>query len=353
MMFSPVGVYGFVQQTGFGVVGDCVNSNVGMPTSQTTCHGVIGESLATQGVGLEAFTNNNAPAVNYTPAPVLEVDNLNGAPLINAFGNGGTEVLTLDGGGSLAVTSPGSEAGVVGSSNSYLGVLGVGTNDIGLVGEGTTAGAAAFATESTAGGLQMRSFSADTNGFDVMSLDDNGNMILSGTLTQSGSPLITRRHPAKDGYATATYASTGTSPTIEDYGQAQVVGGIARVALDAKFAQTIDSRSPYLVFLTPEGDSNGFYVQGKTLAGFTIAENRVIDPSLLVDYRIVARPIGETGSRLAQIRVPLQGSGLHPPVQPGMMMAQLARMHAARPTISRHGLGTPTHGCSSAKRPKF
>ncbi len=352
---SPVGVYGFVQQTGFGVVGDCVNSNVGSPTSLTTCHGVIGESLATQGVAVEAFGSNAAPHSSYTPAPVFEVDDFNGGPLINAFGSTG-EVLTLDGSGnlsdfgSLSATSTNNNT-VLGTSTNGIGVWGQGANFFGVAAEGTNTGTA-FITQSDHSGLQMRSFSV-AHGHDIMSLDDNGNMILSGTLTQSGSPLVARRHPANDGYATATYTATGTSPTIEDYGQAQIVGGIARVALDPKFAQTIDMRSPYLVFLTPEGDSNGFYVQGKTLAGFTIAENKGGHSSLLVDYRIVARPMGESGTRLAQMLIPLQGTRPHL-VRPASMTAMFASMQSARPTISRHGLGTPTQWRPlSAKRPKF
>jgi hypothetical protein len=108
-------------------------------------------------------------------------------------------------------------------------------------------------------------------GGDVASLDCSGNLILSGTVVQDGTPLI--ETSGQSGPKRVTFAGRSTRPTIEDDGEAQLVNGSARVTIDPTFGATIDRHTPYLVFITPDGPSQGLYVSDKSPDGFVVREN--------------------------------------------------------------------------------
>jgi hypothetical protein len=61
------------------------------------------------------------------------------------------------------------------------------------------------------------------------------------------------------------------------------------------------------VFVTPEGDSNGLYVV-KGAGGFLVREQHGGRSTVPFDYRIVAKPREERGTRLARVT----------PVAPGL-----------------------------------
>jgi hypothetical protein len=128
-------------------------------------------------------------------------------------------------------------------------------------------------------------------------IDVNGNESLSGTLTTSGGTYV--RTSGSNGAAMLEYTGRTTTPQVEDVGEAQLANGRAYVAIDARLAQTIDPRVAYHVFVTPEGDCNGLYVTQKSPAGFAVRELRGGRASLAFEYRIVAKPVGENGVRLA------------------------------------------------------
>jgi len=85
---------------------------------------------------------------------------------------------------------------------------------------------------------------------------------------------------------------------MEDLGEGQSVDGRAYVALEPTFANVIDRRANYLVFITPEGDSQGLYITQKSAAGFAVLENRGGRSTLAFSYRIVAQPYGDAPPRL-------------------------------------------------------
>lgn len=64
-------------------------------------------------------------------------------------------------------------------------------------------------------------------GVDIMSLDGSGNMILSGSLTTFGTPLVARRNSA--GSAIGAFSPQQTTRTMEDVGEAQLAGGRTRL----------------------------------------------------------------------------------------------------------------------------
>ena len=107
-------------------------------------------------------------------------------------------------------------------------------------------------------------------------------------------------------YATATVPRS-TLPVLEDYGQARLINGVATVPLDNAYAQTISDKTPYLVFLTPNGDTNGLYIAYKTMSAFQVREIHNGRSNLVFDYRIVGRPSNDTQSRMSLMA--------HPPVR--------------------------------------
>ena len=96
------------------------------------------------------------------------------------------------------------------------------------------------------------------------------------------------------------YGSESTSATIEDFGTARIVRGIANVQIEATFASTIDRSDSYYVFLTPLGDTRGLYVSLKTPSGFQVRETEGGHSNLGFDYRIVAHPADATNGRLPE-----------------------------------------------------
>ena len=88
---------------------------------------------------------------------------------------------------------------------------------------------------------------------------------------------------------------------MEDFGEAQMVNGEARVALDPAFANVIDEGSNYLVFLTPEGDCKGLFLASKSRTGFDVRELQGGHASIGFEYRIVAKPVGDRSVRLPMI----------------------------------------------------
>ena len=134
----------------------------------------------------------------------------------------------------------------------------------------------------------------------VMSLDQNGNMVIAGTLTQNGSPLIA--HRSQNGWGVGTYSAQETQATVEDVGESQITSGEGYVRLDPHFAALLDSRMSYLVFLTPQGDCRGLYATEKSLGGFYVRELQGGRSTITFDYRIVAKPTDSTGDRLPVIK---------------------------------------------------
>jgi len=137
-----------------------------------------------------------------------------------------------------------------------------------------------------------------------MSLDCLGNMILRGNLTQMGTPLVVR-HTAV-GSEVATFTAQQTTQTMEDLGEGQLVGLQAYIRLAADFAATIERRTNYLVFITPQGGSRGLYVTHRTSAGCEVRENAGGTSSLAFDYRIVAKPYGEVSKRLPALHLDMR-----------------------------------------------
>jgi hypothetical protein len=143
----------------------------------------------------------------------------------------------------------------------------------------------------------------------------NGNINIIGQYQIAGGCVLgcTPATTASPGRAVASYSAQEVSPSIEDFGEAQLVDGRAYVPLSSDFANVIDGHMNYLVFITPEGDNRGLYVSDKTHAGFAVHESQGGRSNLMFSYRIVAKRYGVKRPRLPMVTIPALRSLLHTP----------------------------------------
>lgn len=300
---------------GNAIVGTSNNTNaiVGIANNQssTSQAALLGQDAANNGL-----FNNGVLGTTTSDGWGVQGTSTNGA-------FGGVEGIATNGTGVEGFSSSGD--GVFGSSTSNFGVVGQGnvssdpasiSLDTGVKGTSTNAnGVYGFSTNRNAGAFENNNGSFFTlyaqadnaSGFPFealnlatgksMVLDASGNLSISGKITTGGSCSVgcsATRHPL-------LYTSTQSLPTMEDFGEAQLVNGQAYVHLDPAYANVIDRQTNYLVFITPEGDSNGVYVTQKTSSGFLVRENRGGHSALAFSYRIVAKPLGPSVARLPMV----------------------------------------------------
>jgi hypothetical protein len=281
----------------------------------TGFNGVLGYGTGPSGFGVMGYTENGDGA----GVSGFAVSGLNAAG--GAFSSLGTAD-ALDaggsGGGSTSLGIATGEAGAFfgGSGNAAHPALvvqgSVGTDTIGTY---NSANAETFV---------IQAGTADYSGYAPSGASDaqvSGDLYVQGAVYQlcsSNSGIFPVTAPKGHCYASVypatrtktsigsnvtTYSSQGSIPTIEDFGEAQLVNGQANVPLERTFASTIDRRGSYLVFVTPEGDCNGLYVTAKALSGFVVRELRNGRSTLAFQYRIVARPYGNSSARLPEAPV--------------------------------------------------
>lgn len=208
--------------------------------------------------------------------------------------------------------------GVAGSSVNGTGVLAVSTNWVGgsVIG-GTVTGSFPNYTFYPALSVSSNQYfgvpmdildgcsgtSPCNNGNYIVRINGNGDEYLQGQLFTAGSCSSGCAKTRGAGRRVISYAPHEAQPTMEDVGEAQLVGGRADVALESKFASVIDQGARYFVFVTPEGDCGQLYVTGKTAGGFTVRESHGGGSNVAFQYRIVARPYGNTSARLPDVQM--------------------------------------------------
>lgn len=111
------------------------------------------------------------------------------------------------------------------------------------------------------------------------------------------------------------YVEEATEVVFTDYGFGRLSDGIASIAIDPLFAQTVNLDLPYHVFVQVYGDAD-VYVDNRTAEGFDVLL-REGDGNVEFSYRIVAKRLGYESDRLepapwetsgaASDAVPVQG----------------------------------------------
>jgi hypothetical protein len=264
---SSVNLFGQAGVNGFDLLNKAGGNNVGVYGQSYYSTAVFGLAINLPGTGVEGVGQNGAPGM---------------------FGE------AVD-----TISQPG------------VGTVGQATYGIGMEAAGGGKGAnPALLAFNFGGGDPMRAYAGNggpAGKFDlVMRLDRAGNMTLEGTLTQNGLPMSV--NPTSTGGKVVTYAAQQSVPTLEDVGEGQLIHGQAAVSLERTFASAIDRRRSYLVFITPQGDSNGLYVAQKSASGFVVREHNGVS-NIAFDYRIVAQPYGSLTQRLPTYVTPNEAPG--------------------------------------------
>jgi hypothetical protein len=324
---DSTGTYGIIGSTSFaatsashgvaGVMGTDKTRNTKNPYNV----GVLGSSYVGIGVSGNSMTNAGIQGNS------VSFDGVVGRTHYNATGAGGRAgVLGTSPSGTAVAGQSDAGYGVSGTSNDNVGILGQSTSGTGVYGQSLENGPGVYGVSGSSYGVGAFSFNGEaallavdnnTNGVamlgeaptgaqlfdgynpdsgDVVSIDASGNMILAGSLTQNGSPLV--RTAGSHGEEVATFGERSSSATVEDMGEARLVAGHAFVPLDKTFASVIDKAVKYLVFLTPEGDNRGLYASGYSAAGFSVTESGGGRSTLAFDYRVVAKPYDAGSARL-------------------------------------------------------
>lgn len=129
----------------------------------------------------------------------------------------------------------------------------------------------------------------------VFTVDENGNTSATGTK----SAVV---ETAPEAYH-RLYAMESTEVVFEDFGSGQVVDGMATVEIDPLFAQTVNLKMDYQVFLTAVDGWAPLYVANKTPTSFEVRDAEGA-ANVAFDYRIVAHRAGYGDVRLEPVAVP-------------------------------------------------
>jgi hypothetical protein len=394
---AAAGIYGYsnatgapgygvegISQNGYGILGSSYGTGVtailGQDLSTGSGIGIAGQSAGGNGAYGEGAQNGivgQSNAASGTYAGVLGEDNSGSGSGGFAYGVEGTAV-----GGDTAIGgfAGGSGDGLVAGSTTGDGVFAIsalfaggGIGELALpTGEGAdifgysgnashpalvvNGGSSTSGTDNlgvyNSGGetfiIQAQSADAAPNGnfSNATDVQIAGDVYISGALYtdchDSGFPAVAsgcaddETYVAKsaNGAKIRTYSPEQSTRTIEDLGEAQLVNGQGHVALEPTFASTIARDRSYLVFITPEGDSRGLYVTGKTLEGFTVRESSSGHSTLAFQYRIVAHPFGDSGARMAAV-VSRRGlpTNYHVPTTTGRALKAMAAAKFRRASL--------------------
>jgi hypothetical protein len=291
---------------------------------------VLGTSTRGYGVQGTSTSGNGVVALSSGGSALFAENNggSDGAQVIS-LGNDGTNTSTQNPSGSTFVgrsglwghddSSDGGNLnyGVAGSSSSGTGVLGSSSSWVGVeaIGGAVNTSTLEFwpaisADVNTVFNAPMDVLDACvaanpcTNFNYVARISGLGDMYLTGQIYTAGSCSSgCAKVAGQAGRRVISYAQQEAQPTMEDVGEAQLVGGRAYVRLEAKYSSVIDRGSRYFVFITPEGDCDQLFVTGKTADGFTVREAHNGSATVAFQYRIVARPYGDASPRLPDMQM--------------------------------------------------
>ncbi len=244
--------------------------------------GVLGQTFSPTGVSVEGanFGGGGFGVYGYT-------DRSDSTPA-NAAGVRGVDVSGSSLGASLEFAS-----GVWGDTSDNIAVGMLATADAGNA-------MAVFNNSTTNSTMYITNFEESSPSAFVLDISSfyGGfcNFLANGTLNCSGG--LTTVVPA-DNKKVQVYSVQSPENWFEDFGSAQLTGGVARVQLEPTFAQTVNVGAGYHVFVTPKGDCKGLYVANEGPGGFEVRELGSGQSSIAFDYRIVARRRGYENLRLA------------------------------------------------------
>jgi hypothetical protein len=207
--------------------------------------------------------------------------------------------------------------GIVGYSKESVGVTGYSGGLYGIVGATSAVGsdpvtaAAGVAGVSATGSIGVKGIATQSPGAGIVGIGMNdanagvfdGNVTVTGRIFAGIKDAIV---PFPDGSTRLLHCMESPEHWFEDFGSARLTRGRATVKLDADFAKIVKLNG-YRVFLTPEGDCQGLYVQRRGTR-FEVHELQGGTSNVAFSYRIVAkRKDIKTHTRFAKIDTTLPG----------------------------------------------
>jgi hypothetical protein len=246
---------------GRGVVGESLVGN-----------GVVGISTAGHGVSGTTMVGSGVQGIS-TEGPGVSGQSTNAAGVLGSSQSGagvqGTSFSSL---------------GVRGLSTHFTAMVGISTNNHGLYGSTGSGMHAGFVGENTSGAPGALA------GYFQGSVQVTGNLLVNG----AKNAII----KMQDGTMASVYCQESPEPYFEDFGRAQLVGGVANVPLEREFAQLVAGGN-YHVFTEPEGPSGVLYVSRRTATGFEVRDPG--NGNAPFSYRIVTRRKDIEGRRFARV----------------------------------------------------
>jgi hypothetical protein len=278
------------------IVGTCnLNAGVGITGHDSSPNGSLAiDAISLNGTGLRAITSKSS-------GWAIEARGSSNATGIYAFSNAsgglangtGIAVRAESSGGAgvfaKSVSAPGvdgvstSSLGVRGTSTDFVGVVGISTNNHGLYGSSNSPTHYGIVAENVGGGPGLLV---------------TGNAQIFGALQVFGVKNAVIK--MADGSNAAVYCQESPEPYFEDFGRAQLAGGVANVPLEREFA-TLVAGGDYMVFLTPQGDTKGLYVSRQDARGYEVREVQGGTGNVPFTYRIVTKRKDVEAKRFARV----------------------------------------------------
>lgn len=343
---SAIGVDGQSNSTsGYGVIGQSPwigvygsssgSSTTGLGSGKA---GVWGDTGGGSGAGYQGvlgtaddnsagvFLNNGSYsallAKNQSAGKAIEGEGLGGGT--GVFGGNGT--LSTDGG---AIAATAGVWGDVSGSSAFAAILGTADdNDAGwFYNHSDHEATVEIENASSATGPLLLAYGNASGNY--CQIETNGDFSCTGSITDIATVDGARK--------VAQYSMQSPENWSEDFGSATLANGTATVSLEATFAQTVNARAGYHVYLTPNGDSKGLYVANKTASGFEVRESGGGTSNVAFDYRIVAKRVGYETVRLKDVtarQAQIQSNAKK-------LQSGAAKPAGATKSAPRSGAGTP------------
>ena len=315
---SSAGLWGDAGTIGqVGVIGtaDTVNAVVGLNNSNSGYGAVVGRNFGTSSLapGAVGFSNSGA-GIGVIGAGFTFSNTFNQEVGFEPFGivgdsPAGVGVGAFTDTGNAVFSHADSGTAVYGGSNSGTGIVGIGAtgvegdsvSGVGVIGTGQGSPGVYGSNSGASVGAGTFLTSNDSSGFGLLAGSDKGDCFIdfNGSLTCSGNNSSMVR--LSDNHWVQVYASQSAENWFDDYGTGRLIEGVASVALDPTFRDTINPSEEYRVFLTPNGDCKGLYTAEKSATGFVVRELGSGKSNITFDYRIVAHRRGYESVRLQDI----------------------------------------------------
>jgi hypothetical protein len=174
---------------------------------------------------------------------------------------------------------------------SSIGVWGATDGGYAVLGENTSTSAPAGAFFNLSNVAGNPAFEAGSS-LGLCTVDTSANLVCAGSITAAVQ--------AGGAKKVAMYSMQSPENWLEDFGSGELSAGRAEIALDPTFAETI-SAGDYHIFLTPNGDCKGLYVEAKAAGGFVVRELGGGSSKVAFDFRVVGKRRGYETVRLTDV----------------------------------------------------